>query len=104
MNGNTDIKYQGRVYRSKAIVNKVQEDIKKLAFVVLAKRELNITREHNNPDKKFLGYIKPRGYMLYGDTYTEIYWKVVEKFAVRPHNLPMLWEGCLDCRRKEDEE
>ena len=104
MNSNTDIKYKGRVYRSKAIVDKVQKDIKKLAYVILAKRELNITREHNNTDKRFLGYIKPGGYMLYGNTYTEIYWKVVEKFAVEPHNLPMLWEGCLDCRQRENKE
>ena len=103
-----DISYSARMYKSEAVRESVEDDIKKLAYVVLDYRDLNITKcqqeEGYDPypycdqdycpykdEYIYRGYIKPGGYTVYGNTKTEIYWKIVKMFAIQPQmNIPML--------------
>lgn len=105
------IKWKARIFKDKALIPQIEEELRVLVQVILGeKRTLSIeyykdrtyadgeTRLFDpypsckNPQKqwckskgrKYLGYIKPDGYMFMGDSQVDIYCQVISSFIGEP--------------------
>ena len=109
---NIDIEYKSRIYTYKAITEMVMKDLKVIAGAVLSGRTLEIEENTDGFDmypscnhwekkychckpKKYMGYIKPGGYVVFADSEIGIYCKVIELFLGRRVNIPFSnFRGC----------
>lgn len=115
----TNTKYKARIYHDKAITDAITQDLKVMAEAVLCGRNITIERSHDGFDmyqscnhwekkfcyckrKKYMGYIKPGGYMVFADSEIGIYCKVIEMFAGDRIVMPFTILGYV--KNKEVEE
>ena len=93
-----EMNYSGRIYHDKAVKEKILKDLKAMCGAVLCGRELDIRKDKDGYDmypsckssdkkychckkKKYMGYVKPGGYMVFADSEIGVYCRVIEMFA-----------------------
>ena len=76
-----EMNYSGRIYHDKAVKEKILKDLKAMCGAVLCGRESSDKKYCHCKKKKYMGYVKPGGYMVFADSEIGVYCKVIEMFA-----------------------
>jgi hypothetical protein len=90
--------WKARIYHDKAVTEQIENDLQVMVAAIIGENRLDITESKDGFDqypschhweKKFCrckaaryqGYIKPNGYVFYGDSKIDIYGKVIASIA-----------------------
>jgi hypothetical protein len=100
-----DLKYKARVYIDKAVLPKIEEDLKVMVYSLIGDKKLEIRHKPEGFDpypsrkdsmkewcpckrKKYEAKLPERALCWYGDSYIEIYCKIIASIAGRKVYMP----------------
>lgn len=98
LNSKDDFLYAARQYKDYCIAKEIENDLKVMVYAILGSKKNLEIKSSDTPtgfkvggiDRKYkwFGYVKPDGYMFFGDSEIELYCKIIASIVGNRSYLP----------------